>query len=225
MKNRKKNIIVLGKGSLAIKISKWFNTNENYNLTCTVPVIPEPVWAQSFLNWSEENNIPFVSTGKYADIKNSRNDDFHLDLAFSVFYDNIIESWFIKKCSKILNLHPSLLPKYRGRNPVNWALKNEERIHGVTIHEIDRNIDTGPIVTQVSFKIDPYKDEVIDVYKKCLDYGWFLFLQTVDNLSLILPVRQDEMKASYHSSDDFEKLGERKYFTRDPEKRNIYKNL
>ncbi|KAF5435097.1 Methionyl-tRNA formyltransferase [Candidatus Methanophagaceae archaeon] len=225
MENKKKDVIVLGKGSLAIKISKWFKDSENYNLDCIVPVIPEPHWAQSFLSWAKKNNINSVKTGKYEDIKFARENDFHVDLVFSVFYDNIIKSRFIKKCKKILNLHPSLLPKYRGRNPVNWALKSEDNLHGVSIHEINNGIDTGPVLSQISFKINPEKDEVIDVYRKCLDYGWFLFLQTIPHINLISPVSQDEMKATYHGYNDFDKLGDRKYFTRDPDKKNNFNNL
>jgi len=39
-----KNVIVLGKGSLAIKIANWFKDNPDYNIICVVPVIPEPTW-------------------------------------------------------------------------------------------------------------------------------------------------------------------------------------
>ena len=118
-----------------------------------------------------------------------------------------------------------MLPKYRGRNPVNWALKNGEIHHGVSIHEIDKGIDTGQVISQVSFKINPDRDEVIDVYKRCLDYGWFLFLQTIDHIDLISPVPQDDLAATYHGFNDFDNLGERKYFTRDLKKINSYKNL
>ncbi len=47
-----------------------------------------------------------------------------------------------------LNIHPSLLPKYRGPAPVNWAIINGEHTTGVTIMELDEGMDTGPIVMQ-----------------------------------------------------------------------------
>ena len=47
-----------------------------------------------------------------------------------------------------LNIHPSLLPKYRGPSPVPFALLNEKKFTGVTIMLMDEGLDTGPIVTQ-----------------------------------------------------------------------------
>lgn len=50
----------------------------------------------------------------------------------------------------IINIHTSLLPKYRGRHPVDWAMENEEKEVGVTIHYMDEHIDTGDIILQDS---------------------------------------------------------------------------
>ena len=60
MKQRKK-VVVLGKGSLAIRISDWFFNSNEYDLIYTVPVIPEPTWTDSFKNWSLSKNIPIGS--------------------------------------------------------------------------------------------------------------------------------------------------------------------
>lgn len=56
-----------------------------------------------------------------------------------------------------VNLHPSLLPKYRGRAPVNWAILNGETELGLTAHRVDDGMDTGDILAQVSFHLT--KDE------------------------------------------------------------------
>jgi len=50
-----------------------------------------------------------------------------------------------------INIHPSLLPAYRGANPIFWMFKNNETRGGVTIHIVDKSIDTGAILTQDSF--------------------------------------------------------------------------
>lgn len=57
-----------------------------------------------------------------------------------------------------INLHPSLLPKYRGRAPLNWAILNGETEIGLTAHFIDEGVDTGDIITQLSIKLDAYQD-------------------------------------------------------------------
>lgn len=57
-----------------------------------------------------------------------------------------------------INVHASLLPKYRGAAPVNWALMRGERITGVTIMFIDATLDTGPILLQSEIVIDSTDD-------------------------------------------------------------------
>ena len=106
------------------------------------------------------------------------------------------------------------MPKYRGVNPINWALKNKEPIHGVTLHHIDEGIDTGDIIDQEIFDINENL-EVIDVYRLCIDAGKKVIERSLLNIESINPSIQDESKSSYYSMDDFEKLGNRKYFTRD----------
>ena len=53
----------------------------------------------------------------------------------------------------MLNVHPSLLPSYRGANPAFWQIRNNEQHSGVTMHHIDAGVDTGPVVAQQEFPI------------------------------------------------------------------------
>jgi methionyl-tRNA formyltransferase len=64
-----------------------------------------------------------------------------------------------------VNVHGALLPAYRGANPTEWALINGERETGVTIHAIDRGIDTGPIVAQRRVPIR-FEDTWLDVRRR-----------------------------------------------------------
>ena len=194
-----KTVIVLGKGSLAINIAKWFKESPDYNIICIVPVIPEPTWTDSFKDWAKSENLPIITSGDYGEIENVNDPNWKVDLCFSVFYDKIIKDWFIRKCNKILNLHNAPLPKYRGVQPINWALKNNEDKHGVTIHEITPGIDDGPIISQLEYSIYPYFDEVRDVYERALNYSWMLFEQTIPILDKIIPKEQDDSAATYLS--------------------------
>lgn len=56
-----------------------------------------------------------------------------------------------------LNIHCSLLPKYRGPSPQHWILKNKEEKSGITYHLMDEGIDSGPVVHQVTCDIQPDK--------------------------------------------------------------------
>ncbi|MBN1619788.1 hypothetical protein JW890_03615 [candidate division WOR-3 bacterium] len=216
----RKRVILFGKGSLAVKICGYFLENPGFDLLGVVPVIPEPEWTESISAWCRLKNVFCAASGHFNDI--SFEDG--TDLGLSVFYDKIFPEDFIKRFRKMLNIHPGSLPEYRGLNPVNWALKNNEKFHGVTIHEVTDEIDSGPVVSQVKFSIYPQIEEVEDVYKKCLDYGWLLFLHTIGIIDGIEPVPQDLSKTGYHSAEDRIRLGERADFTREIWKQKGEKN-
>jgi methionyl-tRNA formyltransferase len=101
----KKSVIILGKGTLAIRIAEWFRDSLEYQIHCVVPVIPEPTWTNSLVQWCEENGVRYVPSGHYRYIPCVGADNFGVDLAISVFYDKIIRPWFINKCRRSLNLH------------------------------------------------------------------------------------------------------------------------
>jgi methionyl-tRNA formyltransferase len=64
-----------------------------------------------------------------------------------------------------INFHPSILPKYRGRAPVNWAMINGEDKVGLTVHFIDKGVDSGPIIDQKIIKVS-FEDTIKDVHEK-----------------------------------------------------------
>jgi len=204
-----KKVIVLGAGELAIKICDWFHKSNNHILRQIIPAIPEPKWTESLSKWSNKNNMDLIESGNYEDCNI---DD--IDLVMSVFYNKIIKSSFIKKCSKIINLHNSPLPKYRGMSPINWALKDKQNEHGVTIHGISPGIDDGPIIAQLKYSLYPEFDEVIDVYKRSLLYAFVLFENTMPIIDKITPRPQDENETIYHSKSENSLLNERRYFTK-----------
>jgi len=209
-----KRVVFMGKGDLAIRCANWFHESPDYELAYIVPVIPEPTWTGSLSDWAQARGIPIVASGHYKDLPNVRDEDWRCDLAFSVFYDKIIKAWFIDKCDRILNLHNGPLPRYRGVSPINWALKNGEGAHGVTIHEITPGIDDGPIVGKVEYPIYPEFDEVGAVLARAVEFGWTLFSQTLPILDQIVAIPQDDSLALYYDSSRNGELGERRYFTK-----------
>jgi len=209
-----REVVLLGKGSLAVRIAGWFHAHPDYELARIVPVVPEPAWTDSLTAWAEGAGVPYVASGHYGDLPGLADGSAAFDLVFSVFYDKIIRADFIDSCRRILNLHNGPLPRYRGVSPVNWALKNGEGAHGTTIHEITPGIDDGPIVSQVTYSIYPDLDEVEDAYARSLEYGYTLFAQTMPLLDRIVVRPQDDSRATYYSSAENELLGERRHFTR-----------
>jgi methionyl-tRNA formyltransferase len=201
-------VFVLGKGWLAIKIARWFRDHDQWELKGVVPVVPEPNWTESLSDWAVQANVKCVAGGDYRELGAG------YDLVFSAFYDRILTADWLSQHGRCLNLHNAPLPGYRGVNPINWALKNGEKEHGVTIHEITAGIDDGPIVARLRYPIWPEREEVADVYDRALRMGWILFSRTMPYLDRIVPVMQDESKATYYSRADAERLGDRSAWRR-----------
>tara|TARA_B100000963_G_scaffold327659_1_gene315560 strand:- start:105 stop:668 length:564 start_codon:yes stop_codon:yes gene_type:complete len=75
-------------------------------------------------------------------------------------YMKIISKNFIRKCSgRIINIHPSLLPKFKGLNTYSRVLKNKEKKTGCTVHYVNTKLDSGNIIIKKSFYIDKNDDE------------------------------------------------------------------
>ena len=206
-----RQVVLLGKGDLAIRVGQWLYDAPDYELVWVVPVLPEPTWSGSLLGWAHGLGIGVVESGRWQGLP----EDFRPDLALSVFCHQIFPRAFIDRCGRILNLHNSPLPRYRGMTPINWALKNGETEHGVTLHEVTCEVDAGPIVGQLSYPIDPEADEVIDVYRRALEHGWELMEDCLPRLDSLPGRAQDEALATHYTSRDLEALGERRWFTRE----------
>ncbi|QGP92001.1 Methionyl-tRNA formyltransferase [Neomoorella glycerini] len=122
------------------------------------------------------------------------------DLLVLAFVTDIVPRTMIDlaTCGGI-NYHPSLLPKYRGGSAMNWAIINGETETGVTIHQIDAGIDTGPIILQQKVAIDP-DDTVKSLYfEKLYPLGVQMVAEAVRLIreGKANPVPQDERQASF----------------------------
>src|SRR5204862_1671601 len=77
-----------------------------------------------------------------------------------------------------LNVHTSLLPKYRGAAPIQWAILNDEPETGVTIMKMDAGMDTGPIVSQEKTPIAD-QDNSQTLYDRLAQMGAGLLVRTI----------------------------------------------
>ena len=121
------------------------------------------------------------------------------DFIFSFYYRNMIGKELLSIPAKgCINLHGSLLPKYRGRCPINWAVINGEKETGVTFHYMTEKPDTGDILAQEKFPIGP-NDTARDVHENAAKAAAKLLRAALPKLKKGLPkgVKQDEKKATY----------------------------
>ncbi len=97
-----------------------------------------------------------------------------------------------------VNVHASLLPKYRGPAPIQWAVINGESVTGVTTMLMDKGMDTGEILLQSEVNISP-GDTAGDLHDKLAIAGGDLLAETIDAFgkNMIQPVPQNHAKATY----------------------------
>ena len=75
-------------------------------------------------------------------------------------YMKILNKKFISRFNKkIINIHPSLLPKYKGLNTFQRALKNKEKLTGCTVHYVNNKLDSGKIILQKKIYVEPNDSE------------------------------------------------------------------
>lgn len=97
-----------------------------------------------------------------------------------------------------VNIHASLLPKYRGAGPIQWAIINGEKITGVTIMQMDKGLDTGDMLFKAKVEIDP--DETADtLHDKLAAAGAGLIVEALAKIEAgdVTPVKQNDEESCY----------------------------
>ena len=105
----------------------------------------------------------------------------------------------IRRNRILLNLHNSLLPRYRGRHAFAWAIINDERKVGWTLHAMDEHFDAGPIYAQCEVPVGP-EDDVNDVFAHAHQAvrTWLPDALELFDAGLLTPTPQDERLATYY---------------------------
>jgi len=119
------------------------------------------------------------------------------DVNIVVAYGQIIPpSIFNLPRFKSLNVHFSLLPKYRGASPVEWAILNGEEKTGVTIFELNERMDEGDILASTETAIQP-AETATELEQRLAHLGAELLVQTLHRLPSLPRFPQDHSQASY----------------------------
>src|SRR5204862_4759917 len=95
----------------------------------------------------------------------------------------------------IINVHASLLPKYRGAGPIQWAIIRGEMRTGVTTMRIDAGLDTGDMLLKAETAIDP-EETAIELGRRLAVLGADLLVETLARLTEIVPEKQDPAEAT-----------------------------
>ena len=115
-----------------------------------------------------------------------------------VAYGRIIPKWMLDLPREgCINLHGSLLPKYRGAAPIQWAVANGETVTGVTTMRIDEGLDTGDMLLAHTVPIAP-EETAADLFGSLAAVGAELMVETLKKLEcgMITPQQQEHARAT-----------------------------
>jgi len=135
-----------------------------------------PYYINSVVDYCKKLNIPF-STEKisYSNLPFEK-----VDFIASIYYRYIIDNAIIEFSNgKIFNLHPSLLPKYRGCSSITWAMTNGEVETGFTYHYITKGVDEGNVIVQKPIFIEDF-DTQYSIYQRNMYESIKYFNEVVD---------------------------------------------
>jgi UDP-4-amino-4-deoxy-L-arabinose formyltransferase/UDP-glucuronic acid dehydrogenase (UDP-4-keto-hexauronic acid decarboxylating) len=159
----------------------------------------EKRWYCSCADWARERGIPVRTPADPRDpAVESDLCAARPDALVSLYYRRILPRRLLEVPPRGgLNLHGSLLPRYRGRCPVNWVLVNGESETGVTLHAMTPRADQGPIVAQRRIAIDP-RETAPTLYRKVVEAGEQVLLDSFLPWARgeTRPVPQDESRAT-----------------------------
>jgi len=143
----------------------------------------ENIWFGSVAKLCQEKNIPYItpSATELVDLA-PKLQALAPDYIFSFYYRHMIPAPILA-CAKIaaLNMHGSLLPQYRGRAPVNWAILHGETQTGATLHIMEAKPDAGDIVGQSAVSIGP-DETATDVFSKVSEAAVAVIHEVLPNL-------------------------------------------
>jgi methionyl-tRNA formyltransferase len=151
----KKKVIVFGNQQIAIDGITILQSHPNVELMFVVGCETKEDLKRGYSSvkkFCKTNGVSYFQPEKLDDAFLQKLLSYRPDFCFSLYYRHILKRGYIALPKDgFFNIHPSLLPKYRGPAPTMWMLLNNEAYAGMTLHVIDEGIDTGDIVGQVRF--------------------------------------------------------------------------
>jgi methionyl-tRNA formyltransferase len=144
-----------------------------------------------------KENIPVITPTKLKDIEDELK-SYNADVAILFAYGKIIPEWLLDLFPNgIINVHPSLLPLYRGPTPIESPILNGEILTGISIMDMDKELDHGDIYIQEEFILEKNTDRK-DIESNIIKRAPVLLKNVLENIEhkTVLKTQQDHSKAS-----------------------------
>jgi len=200
----KTKLIFIGTAEFGLPAFEALTKDENFEIVLVITQPDKPVGRKQIVTSSpikisaEKKNITILQPNHIIDIK-EKISLLKPDLIVVAAYAQLIPEEILNLPKYgCLNLHASLLPKYRGSAIIQAAILNGDEQTGLTIIKMDKGLDTGPIVAQTIIKIDD-NDTAETLYNKLSAMGADFMVETVKKYiaGKITPKIQDSSQASY----------------------------
>lgn len=202
MQDNKHNFIFFGTPDIASETLEILKSN-GYLPTLIITAPDRPSGRKMILTpppvktFAIENNIPYLQPEKITE-------EFidtlpETDLNIVIAYGKILKEKLIQKPRLgSINIHYSLLPKYRGASPLESALLSGDKTTGIAIQQMEYKMDSGPILAQVEVPINA-TDSIIEVREKLITLGANTLVEILPKIfnSEITPTSQDESLATF----------------------------
>jgi methionyl-tRNA formyltransferase len=162
----------------------------------------EKIWFKTPAVAAREKNIPVFTPEKVSTPEwRARIEAMKPDLILSVYYRHMISSKILAiPPLGAFNMHGSLLPRYRGRAPINWAVLHGEPRIGMTLHRMVKSADAGAIVDQDGVDLDP-RNTAEQAFRKVMPCARRVLARQIDALlaGTAKETPQDDTQATYFS--------------------------
>jgi methionyl-tRNA formyltransferase len=147
----------------------------------------------------ELHDVPFRRAQRVNDELLGLLVNFRPDLILSAYFPHIIPG-AVRALAPAVNVHPGILPRYRGRFPTPWYILNGEAEFGVALHVLDEGVDTGPVYVQATYPMEPGITGAV-FYRQAMGLAGDLVLGNLDALLAgELTPRPQEGVGSYYSA-------------------------
>lgn len=199
------NICFMGSPKFSLETLDILNKNENINLSLVVSGKDKKRNRNKFKptvvkQYALDNNIEVVTpdsvnTDEFINLLKEKNIDYIVVVAFGqLIKENLLEEYK----NKIINLHPSSLPKYRGSSPVQFSLLNGEKKTHASAMLIEKGMDSGDILNQKEVEIKA-EDDFTSLSEKLSKIGSEVILESVLNYDDFMKnrIKQDDDKATF----------------------------
>ena len=159
-------VFISGSGT---NLREIIRSSRDYNFPVNVCLVVSNNEKAKGIIFAKKFSIPYIciNTNKYKFEKTILKKLFEckIDIVCLAGFMKILSKKFIRNFKrKIINVHPSLLPKYKGLNTFQRALKSNEKLTGCTVHFVNEKLDSGKIITKK--KVNIYKDDNVETLKK-----------------------------------------------------------